>query len=430
MNQLLRANQILSTSTSQQCKVIQFLGSGGQGEVYEVELGGKRLALKWYYPNNVSKRQIESLQGLIEAGAPNGKFLWPLQLVTDLTNRGLGYLMALRPAHFKGISDVMKRRIEPSFKTLLTAAFFLADSYLQLHLNGWCYQDISFGNIFFDPMNGNALICDNDNVCINGKSTSQILGTPRFIAPELITSNASPNTETDLHSLAILLFYLLLIHHPLEGEKELEIKCFDLAAMNRLYGSEPVFIFDPDNDKNRPKPGYHDNALAFWYIYPLALRSLFIEAFTVGLRNPSARIRESQWRNCIIQTLDSLYNCNHCSAENFFDKTNRNLCWNCKKDLQISLQLIIEKQVICLNQNSQLFRHHIEPNSIPNLENPVGKITQHPHNPSLFGIQNLTQDSWKIVLPNKEIRMVDFQKNVPIVRDILIEFPNSKGIIK
>jgi hypothetical protein len=56
--------------------------------------------------------------------------------------------------------------------------------------------------------------------------------------------------------------------------------------MTKLYGAEPVFIFDPNDHSNEPVPGLHDNALAFWPIYPQFLRDLFIQSFTAGIRDP------------------------------------------------------------------------------------------------------------------------------------------------
>ena len=54
-----------------------------------------------------------------------------------------------------------------------------------LHLNGYCYRDISSGNMV-DPDTGDVLICDNDNVGINRQSDSQVDGTYEFMAPEVI----------------------------------------------------------------------------------------------------------------------------------------------------------------------------------------------------------------------------------------------------
>jgi len=137
-----------------------------------------------------------------------------------------------------------------------------------LHSKGLCYRDISFGNLFLDPANGEILICDNDNVAIDGNPGTGILGTPRFMAPEVVRGGSLPSIQTDLFSLAVLLFYLFLVHHPLEGKKELAIHSFDLPAMTRLYGTDPVFIFDPRDHSNRPVPGCHDNALVNWPLYP------------------------------------------------------------------------------------------------------------------------------------------------------------------
>jgi serine/threonine protein kinase len=150
-------------------------------------------------------------------------------------------------------------------------------------------------------------ICDNDNVAVTGTAGGGVLGTPRFMAPEIVRGEARPSTDTDLFSLAVLLFYMFALNHPLEGQKEAEIRCFDLPAMNKLYGFEPRFIFDPDDDANRPVPGYHDNALLFWPLYPPFLRDLFTRAFTAGLRDPkNGRVRESEWRKAFVQLRDAI----------------------------------------------------------------------------------------------------------------------------
>ena len=105
---------------------------------------------------------------------------------------------------------------------------------------------------FFDPENGEVRICDNDNVSVNNQATGAVSGTPRFMAPEIVRGELGPSTQTDLFSLAVLLFYMLVNHHPLEGARESQIRCLDLPAMTRLYGTDPLFIFDVNDDSNRP----------------------------------------------------------------------------------------------------------------------------------------------------------------------------------
>ncbi|WP_197710960.1 protein kinase domain-containing protein [Chromatium okenii] len=241
-----------NTVSGHACTIKDFIGGGGQGEVYRADLDGKALALKWYFSEQATPAQKINLEALIRAGAPSAQFLWPMDLVLDnyATASGFGYIMPLREPRFKGIVDLMKRRIEPSFYALSTASLQLAQAFLELHAKGLCYRDISFGNVFFDPNSGDIQICDNDNVAIDdGMAISGVLGTPRFIAPEIVRGAAVPSTQTDLFSLSVLLFYLLHIHHPLEGQREADIKCFDLPAMTQLYGINPLFIFDPTNKR-------------------------------------------------------------------------------------------------------------------------------------------------------------------------------------
>ena len=95
--------------------------------------------------------------------------------------------MELRPKEYKSIVDLMKRRAEPSFYNLCKVAFNLTKGYQKLHSMGYSYRDISFGNLFFNPNTGGVLICDNDNVSVNGKDDSSVYGTPRFMAPEMLS---------------------------------------------------------------------------------------------------------------------------------------------------------------------------------------------------------------------------------------------------
>ncbi len=233
MSDLLKSGQTVHTESSKTpCTVEQLLGGGGQGEVYRANLAGQPVALKWYYSHSIQAdpRQYERLEAAIHSGAPSDRFLWPIDIVSEPGIEGFGYVMPLRELQYKGFVDLMKRRIkpEPTFRALTTAGFELADGFFQLHTKGLCYRDISFGNVFFNPNTGDVLICDNDNVTINGDQEGGVMGTPRFIAPEIITEQARPSTQTDLYSLAVLLFYMLMIHHPWKERKKPKLNVWTL----------------------------------------------------------------------------------------------------------------------------------------------------------------------------------------------------------
>ncbi|MBN1250341.1 MAG: serine/threonine protein kinase [Anaerolineae bacterium] len=384
------------------CTVEAYLGGGGQGEVYRALLDGKPVALKWYYPAQATPEQRAGLEVLVKKGPPTNRFLWPMELTEAPEVPGFGYVMPLRSPQYKSIVDLMKRRAEPSFRALATAGLQLADSFLDLHSMGLCYRDISFGNVFFDPDTGEVLICDNDNVAVDGKGEAGVLGTPRFMAPEIVRGEALPSSRTDLYSLAVLLFYMLMVHHPLEGRRETEIKCLDLPAMNRLYGTDPLFIYDPQDDSNRPVPGFHDNALAFWPLYPQFIRDLFIEAFTDGLQDPvNGRVRESEWRAAMVQLRDSIYYCSHCGLENFYDvaalRQNGGAtgsCWSCNSDLTLPPRIRIDDAIVMLNHNTRLYPHHVDDSRIYDFSKPVAEIAQHPRNPQIWGLRNVSDEKW------------------------------------
>jgi DNA-binding helix-hairpin-helix protein with protein kinase domain len=390
-------SMVRTAATSIDGEVREFIGGGGQGEVYSVQLGGSLLALKWYYLQMATQNQRALIDRLIRKGSPNQRFLWPVELAVSAGAHGFGYLMRLREPRFRNLVDLMKRRIDPSFHALATAGFELSDSFLQLHSKGLCYRDISFGNLFLDPDTGETLICDNDNVTVDGDPIAGVLGTPRFMAPEVVRGEALPSTQTDLFSLAVLLFYLFVVHHPLEGKKEIAIHSFDLPAMTKLYGLEPVFIFDPSDRSNEAVPGYHDNAVAIWPIYPKFLRDLFTKAFTQGISNPAhGRVREGEWRAAMVRLRDSIVYCRECGAENFYDReaVRSGICWSCQKRFPIPFRIRVGRHIVVLNHDTRLFPHHVDEQRPYDFSAPVAEVNQHPEQPGRWGLRNLSNQSW------------------------------------
>jgi len=396
MNQLLKEKQILAIDSKDNCVVEKFLGSGGQGEVYKINIQGNPYALKWYFPKQATEEQKTGLENLIRIGAPDDKFLWPEFLLPSASNSTFGYIMPLRSPQYKGINDLMRRRIEPTFKALATAGVHLANSFSKLHAKGLCYRDISFGNLFFDPVTGDIQICDNDNVTTNGNPVVTVLGTPRFTAPEIVRGEAHPSRDTDLFSLAVLLHYMLFVHHPLEGAQEAKIHAFDLPAMTKLYGETPIYIYDPVNKTNRPVPGLHDNAIVFWKTYPTFIKQLFIRAFTEGLKRNN-RIMEIEWRDNMARLRDSIIYC-QCGAENFYDaadyETTRKtpVCWSCHKSTTLPPRLKIGRNLIVINVDTLIYPYHVDPTVSCEFSNPVAKVNRHPQNKNLWGFPNPSKD--------------------------------------
>jgi serine/threonine protein kinase len=313
-------------------------------------------------------------------------------------------------------------------RSLATVGLELADSFLRIHARGLCYRDISFGNVFLDPQTGGVLICDNDNVGIDGKE-SGILGTPRFMAPEIVRGEALPSTDTDLYSLAVLLFYIFIMHHPLEGAREFEFPCLDANALEQLFGWIATFIFDPNDQSNQPVPGSHDNAIIFWSLYPQFLRDRFTQAFTEGIQDPEhGRVGETMWKKTMVRLRDSVQLCPTCGAENCYDEPPgpaehvgwRTLdpstpCWRCSTVLPPPYRLYIDRQFVVLNRDTQLFPHHVERRSY-DFGHPLATVNPHPQDPTVWGLRNESSVNWTAfdregvrhhVTPGRSIRLDD-----------------------
>lgn len=430
MDGQLKAGTFLTSESSTKYKVVSLLGAGGQGEVYDVESSGKHYALKWYFKHMATKEQKAILDNLVAKGSPDASFLWPQDIIFNNYGAPFGYIMPLRPKNFKSIVDMMKRRAEPSFYALCRAAYNLTSGYQKLHTMGYSYRDISFGNLFFDPNNGNVLICDNDNVAANSLDNSSVYGTPRFMAPEIVVGKAKPSRNTDLYSLAVLLFYMFMMGHPLEGRLEADIKCMDIHAMNRLYGTNPVFVFDPNDKTNRPVKGYQDNVLIYWDLYPQALRDLFTQSFTEGLTAPNKRVTEKKWMETFANLITGIIPCPKCGAEVFYDESKAaagvaHTCWNCQSTVPMPASIVIGKSRVLLHKNAKLYAHHIYDDY--DMDTVVGTVVQNPSNPNLWGIRNESKENWTYIKPDGIQIAVAIGKSAAIAKGVQINFGRVTG---
>jgi DNA-binding helix-hairpin-helix protein with protein kinase domain len=390
---------------SRPLRILRGLGGGTQGQVYEVELDGERLALKWYLPACIARDAgLERRLGeSIRATAPNEDFLWPLALLRPtaasrplirIREESFGYLMPLRPTSFVGAHEHAAGRLEIGLRQVLRACFFLAEAFHALHLKGLCYKDVSLGNLFLEPESGRILICDNDNVDVDGTGLGAVLGTPGFMAPEILMGQARPGADSDLFSLAVLLFRLLTRHDPLKGQMELEIRCLDEPARRRLCGEDPVFIFDPVDGRNRPDPIEHGAALITWPIYPRPLQQLFEQTFCRGMKQPSRRALTGQWKQELSRCLDRRLLCPACRQENFQGYGESVLCWSCGAPLREGMALRLPRGLVLAAPDNELQPHHFDPLASEDLRRPLARVVAHPGDARLLGLRNLSATAW------------------------------------
>ncbi|GAB2869152.1 hypothetical protein GCM10027074_41040 [Streptomyces deserti] len=439
VNGMLAPGQTLVTEEGEKVKVAEMFGSGGQGEVYRVRTRKGDRALKWYYPQLADGRQRQILEGLIGCGWRDDRFLWPQTIVVDTDGKqpGFGYLMDVRPSHFHDLPALFRR--DPAVaattpRTLVMAALHTAEAYRALHAKGIAYRDINWGNIFFDPRTGDVLVCDNDNAVFEGE-TAGVAGTMEFMAPELVRADrgAQPGIQSDLHSLAVLLFLLLMNHHPLEGALALQIRCMDEKARKKLYGTDPVFVYDPNDVRNRPVPAEQPTVVATWNALPPMLQELFVETFTHGLKNPNRRVRETQWRDALSEALDTVCVCGVCGRQNLTEPDGPAPdCWSCGTRLTLPPRLQLttgtatvrsKPRSVRLGPQARMYAHHLAVETERHdFTAVIAEVTEHPKQRGRFGITNRSQNRWMARQADGSVHDVDPGRTVALRPGLQLEF--------
>ncbi len=299
-------------------KVNRFIAAGGQGEVYHVTYKGNDYTLKWYCKNPddvIGGIQYETIRNICKMFLGDC-FVLPQFLVTEEEpekGKKFGYLTSVIPEGYYDMEDFLRPDFDnkavrfKSFSANLTAGINIANAMRELHLKGLIYTGIDPHSIVICPETGDIRLIDSDTISVAG-SKCHVIGMVDYMAPELVRcKNATnPSIDTDRYSLAVILYRLFCIDHPMEGKAWEKYPLCTEKVEEHLYAIKPVFHFDPDNDENRPSECYAPNAEIRWRMLPVELRKLFITVFTEGIDNPGKRPVESEWIAAILNAKDRL----------------------------------------------------------------------------------------------------------------------------
>lgn len=421
------------TCASGQVEILDFLGSGGQGEVYLVSYGGRKLAFK-YYIETPSEDFKYNLRNNIAKGAPSPNFLWPLEYA-EFDDGSCGYFMELRGKNYVSfVSYLTGTNRFKNKRLMLSWCIELAKSFKLLHEQGYSYQDLNDGSFFLDPDTGALLICDNDNVTADKRSLG-VLGKMRYMAPEIVRGDKDkatgdrqmPDTHSDRFSLAIILFLTLCLGNPFEGERLKKYVIVDEKAEYELFGSEPVYVYHETDASNRPIRGYHSAVLRRFPLLPSYIKEAFHRTFVDGLTDrENGRTTELEWLRLLCQFRDELITCS-CGNEyiyGFAEKKPNARCPHCKVNTRRFCVLRLGKSRILLEPNKYLYRPHIDKYS-PDYNTPIAKVVVNKNNPSLWGIKLALDEDVLVKDANGKEKTIPKDGVIPIVDHLKIKFSNN-----
>ena len=337
-SEVLPVGAVIMTEVRNQYRIVRQLSEGGQGIVYIAEGPSGVKCFKQYKRNMLANRPdiLDHIRMLIKKGAPDTRyFVWPREIVCaggvcgyimDLVGNSFAMLVRYTlPLSRKGVRFA-------NFKVTVDAMLNLVSAFNVLHMTGYSYQDLSLGNFMFEPTTGDLRIIDNDNISVNNTG-SGILGTPGFIAPEVLTSRI-PNRYSDYFSLSVILFHILFRAHPLEGVRAL-VPLLTPEKEMAMYCSDPVFMFDRDDARNRPDRDLQGYIIRLWSQMPAYLQGAFQVALgkDAMLRDPIKRIDESSWEKTLIRLRNDVITCPWCDAEMAYTGRPLTVCPDCRKPL-------------------------------------------------------------------------------------------------
>ena len=325
----------------------------------------------------------------------------------------------------------------------------------RMHAAGLAHSDLSYKNVLVDPVTAKASIIDIDGLVVPGKFAPDVVGTPDFIAPEVMrtlkldardSKRKLPSRQTDQHALAVLIYMYLLNRHPLRGRKVHD--CDDETRDEELaMGERALFVEHTADTSNRYDAAWvkRDNApsrlphllpwmdldaLPYKTLGPY-LSELVKKAFEDGLHNAIQRPTADDWETALVKTSDLIQQCANpsCSQKWFpFDNSTRPVCPFCKTPFKGVLPILNlyykqgstfkpDNHRVMVYNGVRLYSWHVSRKIFPNekltpeQKQPVAYFQFHNGNwflvnQTLQGMKDIT-DNKKSIAPGAAVQLTD-----------------------
>jgi serine/threonine protein kinase len=309
--------ETIITGDGEKHKLGKLAGYGAQGVVYEDGTGSKMIKL--YYPtgsNVIDEDILERLRFIRNVKMPPN-----FVEIEDIVDKPyVGYVMEKVVDH-KPLSTYLIADKEMSFsewynqglgfRERIFVGYIIAKAFGALERSNLSYCDISGNNILVKAEKSVSIkMIDVDNIYVAGKGTAAVLGTPRYIAPEVVSRQKNPDVLSDNYSLAVILFELLRVGHPyisddiLDGTPENE----DAALAGK---------YDYVTDENST------NMLPADIVLTDKLKNLFQRCFIDGKKNRLARPSAREFEFALLEASNKVIKCPACGAWHYPRKTDR-----------------------------------------------------------------------------------------------------------
>lgn len=306
---------------------------GSQGVVYNES--GKKYLIKLYKSGTKmqNKKRLQKLIWLMKQSYPD-QFIFPIDVFEEPY---VGYAMEKVEGHCS-LNRLLIPAKEVSFsewyneqtgglRRRLFLAYKIAMQFALLHETNRAYCDISGNNILVNENPKEASVCmiDIDNIYIPGGNSGNILGTSRYIAPEIMNKQMQPDILTDSYSLAVILFELLRVGHPYIGDM-----VEDGTPEQQAQAYLGIYPYVEEEDS----PNFSTQMLPEDVVLTSELKKLFYKTFVDGKENRIARPTAREFALACLEASNKLMKCPQCGCWHLAkaDEKKRYLCPWCDSE--------------------------------------------------------------------------------------------------
>lgn len=354
------------------CQLDKKIGGGLEGSVYtfQAEVQNRRtgqkmlktFAAKIINTEGKSEKEIKKIHAHFEwlhnFAQQHKEVKRNLAYPIELLDSDLGYVMNFADNHVS-----LKDFINPpdDFDAWFTSDYGLKRRYQiitnlfsalrDIHLAGLVFTDLSPNNIMVHKTENQLVFIDTDNMRRRTDAYSGVLGTPGYMAPEVLRpysfgddalkglkeedlpacGKISP--DSDIFSAAVIAFQLLTLCHPFVGDDLIEGTPED---EERGLNIETDFIFKEgtDNTRSFPLTDKYDD------ITTPEIRRLFYQTFVIGKDNPSQRPTDEEFQEAFQKALDLIVKCDQCGYERIYHPGMENHCINCTHPFESKVLMV------------------------------------------------------------------------------------------
>lgn len=250
-----------------------------------------------------------NIKNKVDQTAPFPWLVWPLDFFEG-SDGTFVYVTGLIPGEFNPLNEYMNgsKRFK-NWSAIYAAALELVWIFHSLHTQGYYFLNMTNENILINANTGKVLITG-----IEWLQNKKEVGTLKLnrssvlVHPLYYLGKKEPDQMTDEYLLSVLLFEVLCQHHPLEGHDVAKCPVLNDDHLRKFYGTDPLFIFDRENDSNRPVKGVHLMVTGLWNRCPESIKKKFYREFSHSVMKDDVRgISVSVWYEALNYVRSSVY---------------------------------------------------------------------------------------------------------------------------